>query len=217
MTENDQPTKIVIDRWPFRVKQPIKRTENNRLLLLLHGHLGNENAMWILTKPLPAFYTMLAPRAPVKFGPKQYSWHEIGSTWPGIEAYQALTKDLLLRVKTWMEDNSMDVDQFDLMGFSQGATMAYALAILHPEIISKVAALASFIPQSWKARLSETTLDGKQFFIAHGTQDDVIPIKKARQAAAWLNEKGAQVTFCEADTGHKLSANCFKGLGNFFR
>jgi phospholipase/carboxylesterase len=217
MIENDQPTKIVIDSCTFRVKNSSEKMENNRLLLLLHGHRGNENAMWILTEPLPAFYSMLAPRAPVKFGPKQYSWHEIGPTWPEIETYQALTKDLLLRVNTWLEDNPMDVDHFDVMGFSQGATMAFALAILYPEKINKVAALASFIPQSWKARLSEATLEGKQFFIAHGTQDDIIPINKARQAADWLIKKGAHVTFCEADTGHKLSANCFKGLGNFFR
>ena len=185
-------------------------------MLLLHGHLGNENAMWILTKPIPNSYTLIAPRAPVKTGKDQYSWHEISPQWPGLEKYTDLTNKLLTRVDGWLREQNLNFQHFDVMGFSQGALMAYALAILHPHRISKVAALAGFIPQSWVEKLDKRSLLRKSFFVAHGKQDDIIPINKAYQAADWLEDNGAQVTFCAADIGHKLSANCFNGLGNFF-
>ncbi len=41
----------------------------------------------------------------------------------------------------------MNIKQFDVMGFSQGAVMAYALSFLFPEG-NKVAALAGFVPIS---------------------------------------------------------------------
>ena len=217
MTGNGKPQKTEINDWTFRIKHPSDVSDRPRVLLLLHGHLGNENVMWILTNPLPDTYIMLAPRAPVQTGEEQYSWHEISQQWPGIEEYQELTNALLSRVDQWIEENNLDVDQYDVMGFSQGAVMSYALAILHPEKIRKVAALAGFIPQTWQSELDQTSLAGKSFFIAHGTKDEMVPIKKGRKAAAWLEAHDADVEFCEADIGHKLSANCFKGLGKFFQ
>ena len=216
MAENNPPELIDIDGWHFRVKQPSLETDSPRVMLLLHGHRGNENVMWILTNPLPDSYIMIAPRAPVQTGDDQYSWHEICPQWPGIETYRELAEQLLARITKWMEDNRIAVDKLDVMGFSQGATMAYALALTHPEKIGKIAALAGLIPESWKDQLDRDALQDRPIFIAHGTQDDIIPIEKSRKAAGWLKEKGAQVTFCEADTGHKLSANCFNGLGEFF-
>lgn len=217
MTGSDQPEKTEINGWTFRIKRPSSRNDQPNVLLLLHGHLGNENAMWILTDPLPDTYIMLAPRAPVQTGNEQYSWHKISRQWPDIEKYQEMTNALLSRVDHWIQEKNLDIDQYDVMGFSQGAVMAYALAILHPERIGKIAALAGFIPQTWQSELDQKSLSGKSFFIAHGTQDEMVPIKKGRQAAAWLEDHEADVTFCEAEIGHKLSANCFKGLGKFFQ
>ena len=216
MNNQQQPQKINILGWTFRVQYSPEPSSNQRVMLLLHGHLGNENAMWILTKPIPNSYTLIAPRAPVKTGKDQYSWHEISPQWPGLEKYTDLTNKLLTRVDGWLREQNLNFQHFDVMGFSQGALMAYALAILHPHRISKVAALAGFIPQSWVEKLDKRSLLRKSFFVAHGKQDDIIPINKAYQAADWLEDNGAQVTFCAADIGHKLSANCFNGLGNFF-
>lgn len=216
MSNNSLPEKTEIDGWPFRIQYPSYVPDEYRVMLLLHGHLGNENAMWILTKPLSKDYFLLAPRAPVATGEEQYSWHEIEPQWPSMQTYEALAKQLLARTDHWLGEQDIDSYQYDVMGFSQGAVMAYALAILYPDRIGKVAALAGFIPRIWRDQLDSVSLADKAFFVAHGTQDDIIPIEKAHQTATWLEQKGAQISFCKADIGHKLSANCFNGLGEFF-
>jgi phospholipase/carboxylesterase len=216
MNSPQRPQKIDIQGWTFRVRHSSNISSNQQAMLLLHGHLGNENAMWILTKPIPNSYTLVAPRAPVTTGKDQYSWHEIAPQWPDLETYKYLSDQLLTRVDKWLQEQSLNIQHYDVMGFSQGAVMAYALAILYPQRVGKVAALAGFIPQTWVDKLDKQSLSGKSIFIAHGRQDDIIPIKKAHQAAAWLEDNGAHVTFCAADIGHKLSANCFNGLGEFF-
>jgi len=216
MSENSQPQKTIIKDWTFRIKKPPQNIDQKRVMLLLHGFMGNENAMWILTNPLPDSYLLIAPRAPIEMGGGQYSWHEIMPQWPDLETYQNLADQLLTRVETWLRDNSINSGRYDVMGFSQGAVMAYALAFLYPEKIDKVAALASFIPQSWKSNIDTNLIKNKSFFIAHGTEDEIIPITKASKSAKWLEENGAKVTFCKAKIGHKLSSGCFTGLGNFF-
>ncbi|MFW5714006.1 MAG: alpha/beta hydrolase [Brevefilum sp.] len=217
MVEKNQTHKTQIQGWTFRIKDPPSKTTSAPILLLLHGHLGNEDVMWILTNSLPKGYTMLSPRAPVETGDNQFSWHKIGPQWPEIDLYRELTEKLLIRVDQWAKDNAPKVSRYDVMGFSQGAVLAYALAILHPERIHRTAAIAGFIPQSWKPELTENALKDKSFFIAHGTEDNTVPVKKAQKASKWLKEQGADVTFCTAETGHKISADCFNGLGDFFQ
>lgn len=195
---------------------PVINTQN-KLMLLLHGYMGNENVMWILTKSLPDSYVLIAPRAPVKISSKQYGWHKISPQWPDLASYKALADQLLEHIEIWMNDNSaIHYESFDVMGFSQGAVMAYALTFLYPEKINKVAAIASFIPESWKSEINKVSLMSKSFFIAHGIKDEIIPIKKASQSADWLTQNGANVSFCKAEIGHKISANCFESLGEFF-
>lgn len=216
MGESQQPVKIEINGWHFRVKEPSEITQNTRVMLLLHGYQGNENVMWVLTKPLPDDYVLIAPRAPIKTGENQFVWHEIAPQWPKIQTYQPVIDHMLSSIDQWLEAEKFHLRKFDLMGFSQGAVLAYALTFLKPDRICRVAALAGFIPHDWQDPIKRSILKGRQFFIAHGTRDDIIPINKGRHAADWLEENGAQVTFCTADIGHKLSANCFSGLGEFF-
>jgi phospholipase/carboxylesterase len=216
MGENQQPDKLEINGWHFRVQEPMPLSQDTRVMLLLHGYQGNENVMWILTKTIPEDYLLIAPRAPIQAGEKQFVWHEIAPQWPEIQTYQAVADQLLSSIDDWLDEQNIHTRKFDLMGFSQGAVLAYALTILKPERVGRVAALAGFIPHAWQDQMTKASLASRAFFIAHGTKDDTIPIKKGRQAAEWLEQNGAKVTFCEADIGHKLSADCFKGLGEFF-
>jgi phospholipase/carboxylesterase len=172
--------------------------------------------MWILADPLPPNYYVLAPRAPIQLGENQFSWHKITPQWPDLDHYGQLVENLLQKVRLWEEENELHFDQYNLMGFSQGAVMAYALAWLFPEKIGKVAALAGFIPTSWKTNAHKPKLGNKKFFVAHGNKDEIVPIENARQTVSWLEKHGADVQFCEAEIGHKISANCFSGLGEFF-
>lgn len=215
MSERDKPEKRMIDGWPFRVRQP-EDQRSDKLLLLLHGHLGDENAMWILTRPIPGSTIMLAPRAPVEIQPGRFSWHPIQKTWPSLSTYRKLTDSIIQRVDTFIADEGLAVEKFDVMGFSQGAVMSLALSLFYPERIRKTAILAGFLPQSWRESLESSSPEDQAFYIAHGSRDDVIPIEKARSLASLLRQKGASVTFCEANTAHKLGAKCFQSLGKFF-
>jgi predicted esterase len=44
----------------------------------------------------------------------------------------------------------------------------------------------------------------------------MIPVEQSRQAWNQLEKAGALVTYCESDTGHKVSKECLKALELFF-
>ena len=113
------------------------------------------------------------------------------------------------------------MESFDILsnfvGFSQGAALAYTFALLYPEGVSSLAGLSGFLPDGALTLAKGQPLKRKPIFLAHGTQDELVPVKRARQAVKLLEQAGAQVTYCEDDVGHKLSVSCFRGLESFFR
>lgn len=198
--------------WTARVRPG---RESDRLLLLLHGWTGDENSMWLFTSQLPAAFTLLAPRAPHPEPRRGYTWRPVtAQTWglPSLDDFRPAAQALLDFVDGWSRQAGVQAHPFDVMGFSQGAALAYALALFHPARIGRLAALAGFLPEGAAAQ----SLTGKPVYIAHGRQDEIIPVERARQAAEWLEQAGAQVTYCEAETGHKVDPGCLRGLRAFF-
>ncbi len=198
--------------WTARVR-PGQRA--GRLLLLLHGWTGDENSMWLFARQLPSDFTLLAPRAPHREPRGGYTWRPVApETWglPSLDDFRPAAQDLLDFVDGWGRQSGVETRSFDVMGFSQGAALGYALAMLYPQRVGRLAALAGFLPEGAAARL----LTGKPVYIAHGRQDEIIPVERARQAAELLEQAGAQVTYCEAETGHKVNPECLRGLGAFF-
>ena len=103
----------------------------------------------------------------------------------------------------------------DLVGFSQGTAMCYALALLYPQRFKRIAALSGFMPDlpldfDWMGLREDT------FFVAHGVLDETIPVESARRLADFMEKAGANVTYCEDAVGHKLGPSCFRGLAAFF-
>ncbi len=184
---------------------------------MLHGHLGNENVMGPFIKTIPDSYCIITPRAPIKLGEDQYSWHDIQPQWPKPSYYKQVADQLLSRLEEMGQDQELGLYPIDVMGFSQGAVLAYSLVLFYPERMERIASLSGFIPHSWQKDYSDRNLEGKKMFIAHGKRDEVVPISSARKAAEWLTKLGASVTFCESNTGHKIGVNCVLEMEKFFR
>lgn len=214
-TENEAYT-TTYDGWVVRI-QPPKNRESKRGLLLLHGWTGDETVMWIFTNNLPEDYWLFAPRGPVELpgGGSGYGWLPHGERLPTLEDFTKPASALMDAFQHWKTETGADIAQLDVMGFSQGAGLAYALAALYPQRIQRVIALAGFLPAEIPLPGRYQVMHGKQVYVAHGTQDETIPVEKAQQAVRTLQEAGAHVTYCESDAGHKLSAACLRGLNTF--
>ena len=212
---NNHP--MTYNGWALRVRHATQQPA--RFLLMLHGWTGDENSMWVFTQKFPDDLWIAAPRGLHTAVEGGYSWRALRpGTWglptlfelkPAADALIRLVDDL---ASSW----GVDARQFDVAGFSQGGALTNVLALLYPQRIRRAAVLAGFVPADTDEYINRRVLEGKSFFVAHGNQDNLIPLERARQSILQLEQAGAQVTYCEADVGHKVSADCLRGLESFF-
>jgi phospholipase/carboxylesterase len=212
------PELLTLDDWTFRLRPA--RGKTRRLLILLHGWMGDENSMWVLARNISTEYVILSPRAPLAAPDGGYSWREIkpdGWGLPAIDELKPAAMALMHFIERWADSSGVTAGQIDLMGFSQGAAMTYTLALLFPDRMGKIAALSGFLPVGGERMLAARPLAGKPVFVSHGRSDEMIPVDRARQAVAALEGSGAVVTYCESDIAHKVSKECLLAMEKFFQ
>lgn len=165
-------------------------------LLMLHGLNGTEDVTWVFARNAGPEWLIISPRAPFA-GDNGYTWKVADS-----QSYNAGLDALTHFVASLPTTYPVDRERLVLLGFSQGAAMAYAFGISQP--VAGIATLSGFIPQELTGNLSALTR--VPILILHGTQDDTIPIATARKNRDQLVAAGAEVDYLEAEVGHKVSS-----------
>jgi len=201
--------------WTYRLRPASSHPA--RLMLMLHGWTGTENSMWFFARNMQERYAVLLPRAPHPDPEGGYTWRLVspGSrSLPGLEELRPAAEALLRFLDDWSPLSGVNVDLFDVTGFSQGAALAYTLAVLFPRRVERLAALSGFLPAGWEAHVEG--MKGKRIFISHGRADEIVPVDLARRDRVRLEQAGASVVYCESEAGHKVGKECIKGMDSFF-
>ncbi|MFA5836402.1 MAG: alpha/beta fold hydrolase [Bellilinea sp.] len=216
-TESNDAQILLLDNWIVRVRPPLAQG-NNRVFLMLHGLTGDENSMTVFTRNLPRDAWIFSPRAPNPADESGFKWiiSKNGMSASFAEFQQA-TFHLHEAFVGWMKTFHINAQAVDVIGFSQGAVISASYALLYPQEVNRTAFLSGFLPIDTPDFILSGQLKSKQVFVAHGSQDKTVPLAKAQQTVAWLEQWGAEVTYCEAAVGHRLSAQCFKSFADFFK
>ncbi len=93
-------------------------------------------------------------------------------------------------------------------GFSQGGVVALHTALRQAEPLGGVLALSTWLPlaEALGRERSEAAL-ATPIFMAHGTQDDIVPLASAERARAALQALGCrELAFHTYPMGHSVSA-----------
>ena len=187
------------------------------LFAMLHGWTGDENSMWVFASRLPANAILLSPRGLYGSQLGGFSWYpRLNQTWPVLDDFKPAIATLaeILSIKYFP---SGDFSQLRMLGFSQGAALVYSLALLQAVKLQALAGLSGFVPEGSVGLVEAQPIKNVAVFIAHGTQDQLVPIERARRGVEILQQAGALVSYCEHEAGHKLNADCFRSLQIFFQ
>jgi phospholipase/carboxylesterase len=213
----DEPQDLTMGDWTLKVRVPVG-SGPHQVIFLIHGWTGDEKSMWVFSSRLPRNSLLIAPRAPYvsrhpEFG--GYSWvPERGENFSNLVMFQPASDSFEKLLSQLPDALPGEYNRFGMVGFSQGAAFSYTFAMHNSQRVDRLASLAGFLP-------SETNnlapLASIPIFIAHGTEDETVPVSMARSARSSLEAAGVKVSYCESKTGHKLGANCSKQLGEFLR
>ena len=103
-----------------------------------------------------------------------------------------------------------------LAGFSQGGAVTLAAGLRSAEPLGGLVALSTYIPSAPKARAAMATGAARQpVFMAHGSQDPVVPFQAGQQSAALLRELGFEVEWHAYPMPHSVCAEEIRDLGDW--
>jgi len=153
------------------------------------------------------------PHAPVRpvtinNGYQMRAWYDIigidrrsAEDFAGIAASaQAVTG--LIKVEN---ESGVPTERIAIAGFSQGGAMALHIATRYPEKLACVIALSCYLPQSRELTTARSPANQTTpIFMAHGTQDPVVPYPLGEESRQLLQAAGYPVEWHSYPMPHSL-------------
>ncbi|RIH89583.1 alpha/beta hydrolase [Calidithermus roseus] len=170
-------------------------------LLLLHGTGGNEHDLIGLARELSPTAKLLSPRGKVLENGAARFFRRLAMGVFDEADLKAQAADLARFVKDAAERYGFDPGRVYALGYSNGANMAAALMLLHPQALAGGVLLRPLLP------LEPPTLpnlQGKAAFLAAGRRDPWAPGERVEALARRLEQAGAEVELRWQNGGHEL-------------
>jgi phospholipase/carboxylesterase len=204
--------------------EPVEKTEKPPLLLMLHGFGSNEQDLFSMAPMLNNKAMVVSLRAPISLPWGGFAWYEIdfnqlgGGKMNNLEQARSSLQLLQQEIPRIHEKYGTDHNQTWLMGFSQGCILSYALSLNQPDRFSKVLALSGYILKELvPEKYPVDDLQNLDFFVSHGTQDEVLPVQWARSSAEVLEKLRINHQFREYPMGHGVNPACFDDIRKWMK
>ncbi|MFB0937986.1 MAG: alpha/beta hydrolase-fold protein [Urechidicola sp.] len=199
----------------YKIRQPKIPTDNPPLLILLHGYGSNEDDLFSFAPELPEEFLIISARAPLTLGVDSYAWYTIhfdntkGKFSDTDEAIDARDK-IATFIDEVIANYQVNADKVFLLGFSQGTILSYSIAMNYPEKVQHIIALSGYINQDlFSKNLEKKNYRNLDFFISHGSVDQVIPVEWAQNAPEFLNKLNIKNSYQEYMVGHGVAPQNF--------
>ena len=184
----------------YRVVEPPGATATTGVLVALHGLGDNAVNFEALARRLHVPLRIVVPDAPDPHG-GGFSWYRRHT--PEAPGDVARSTVLLVKLIDAVHKRWPRAGRPLVLGYSQGAVMAFSLAARHADRIAGAAALSGYLIPAELA-VPKAGKKTPPLFIAHGRRDDVVPFAKGQAAAEAFEKAGWKVTFVPHDFGHSL-------------
>ena len=176
--------------------------------------------------PLPEELALrfIFPHAPVRpvtinGGMAMRAWYDIKMSdiarlpdERGIRDSQKQVEDLIARERT----RGIPSNRVVLAGFSQGGAIALQAGLRHPEPLAGIVALSTYLTLE-ESLGAEAAAANKAvpILMAHGTQDEVVPLRLAEASRSALQAKGYEVEWHTWPMPHSICAEEVEAVASF--
>ena len=182
-------------------------------ILALHGASGTEDSLFEAARRICPGVAVLSPRGvfadddggfrhlPVRPPAADEAELDPDLPTPWAAAVRDRASDLARFLAAACTALDLDAEDIWLLGFSDGATAASALALVHPDAVAGAIVLSgrpSLRPPGGRV------LDHKQVFCATGRNDELVTIDDYEELVEGLVTAGADVELHWYDAGHSI-------------
>lgn len=196
---------------------------NAPLLILVHGYGSNEQDLFSFAPQMDAGIHIISVRAPYELPPYGAAWYaidynadkgkfsDLNQARKSIELLKTFLKEIIDRY-------NVNRENINILGFSQGAILSMAMALSDPSIFKNVIAMSGYLNEDLVEALDMMEVRFREsenptnFFISHGTMDQVIPFAWAMQAQPIMEKINVDYVFKQYPMGHGVSPECFHDM-----
>ncbi len=194
-------------------REPKKVTENPPLLILLHGYGSNEQDLFSFAEELPDEFLIVSAQAPIEMGYGAYAWFSINFDGNNEKFYDLEeAAESVQKIASFIDEikakYTTNPDKTFLLGFSQGTILSYTLSLTIPNKVQYVIGLSGFINEALTSQEISTDIK-TDYYISHGTVDQVIPVDWARKAPEFLTKHNLKNVYSEYPVGHGVAPQNF--------
>lgn len=185
-------------------------TEQPWLLVLMHGVGSNAQDLFGLADYVPPAYHVLSLEAPNPMGQDAFAWFMFSVAADGtrrIDEAQELNSRALVAqtVAAASAQLGIPAERVIVGGFSQGGIMSLSLLLTQPELLYGICVWHSrLLPEVLHQQVPAAALQGRQAWISHGTQDNVIPLASAHAIRNHLQALPVALQYREYPCTHTI-------------
>lgn len=204
---------------PYVFQIPENPAEKPPLLVLMHGYGSNEEDLMSLASQLDRRFFSASVRAPYSLAFGGYAWCKLSETESGLDFDMNEAKSSADRVEKLIgelvEKYALDPARIYVMGFSQGAALSLILALNHPGKIAGAVVMSGKYPDPLIAPENPEQLKDMPIFVAHGLNDDVLPIGEGHLIRDKLSLFPVALSYHEYLMGHTVSFESFYDIAGW--
>ncbi len=169
-------------------------------LLLLHGTGGDENDLLPLGREVAPGAALLSPRGKVMEGPMPRFFRRLAE---GVfDTQDVIRRAAELAAFVEAAQGTYGIGKPIAVGFSNGANIAAAMLLLHPQALAGAVLLRALAPVDPP---SPPALEGVPVLVLTGNADPINPVPKAQRLVDLLAAGGADVEHVVVAGGHGLT------------
>ena len=212
-----------MSNYQYLIKNYPLEKKNGKILIMLHGYGSNYNDLISLSDFFGDDYLYISIQANLSLDINSYCWwslhfdkdHTLKSDFDQAKySVKNLNKFIQKEIITKYNFNNKNIV---LLGFSQGAMLAYALSLNFYDIYKKVVGLSGKIQEEIIKPASNDKYKDHKFYCSHGIFDQTIPITYARKASDWFEKNKINHQFHEFDSQHNLCMENIEAVKNWLK
>lgn len=170
-------------------------------LLMLHGTGDDEHGLLPLAATLSPDAAVLSPRGMVLEGTHARYFRRLAEGLFDEDDLRARADELAAFITGASAQYGLAPGSLVAVGFSNGANMAAALLLTHPEVLAGALLIASVPPFT---SVPGVDLSGRRVLISNGENDEMAPLERTDMLAHQLRERGADVELLTHPSGHEI-------------
>lgn len=149
------------------------------------------------------------------------AWYDISQISASRDQDEAGIKDSTAKVRALIDrerQRGVPASRIVLAGFSQGGAMALHVGLRYPDKLAGIMALSAYMlfPERLQAEHSQANSD-TPVFVAHGSQDPVVPFVMGQALQTQLAQGGWSVEWHDYPIPHSVSETEIADIGHWLK